>query len=332
MKKIAFAGSSSYSLLILKEIFNSDWQIAYVLVPAPRLKGRKKILTESPVALFCRENRIKFFYVDKKINEVKEKIKNIELDLFLVMDFGFFLPNWLINLPKHKTLNIHPSLLPKWRGSSPGQFVLLFGQKVSAITLMRVNEKMDQGEIIKQLKFKIEQNYNQANYYDLAFNLIKKELIVFLDDYIKNRFSLVQQPQNSPTPLARMLKKQDSYLDFTILKKIILNQPIQDNGQLYQKTMEQLIENFAGKSIQEPLLMFLLNNSPRKIYAKIIWQAFQAFYKWPGIWTKVETNRGLKIMKILDLQLVENTILIKKVKIEGKNEANFNEIKNQIIW
>lgn len=332
MKKIAFAGSSRYSLLILKEIFNSDWQIAYVLVPAPRTKGRKKILTESAVALFCRENKIKFFYVDKKINEVKEKIKNIKLDLFLVMDFGFFLPNWLINLPKHKTLNIHPSLLPNWRGSSPGQFVLLFGQKESAISLMRVNEKMDQGDIIKQLKFKIEQNYNQANYYNLAFSLIKKELIPLLDDYIHNRFSLIKQPQYSPTPLARMLKKQDSYLDCAILKKIIFKKSVQFNEELYQKTMEQLIDKFSSKSIQEPLLFFLLNNSPKKIHAKIIWQAYKAFYQWPGVWTKVETNRGLKIMKIVDLQLVENAILLKKVKIEGKNEANFNEIKNQIIW
>jgi methionyl-tRNA formyltransferase len=331
-RKIAFAGSSIYSQTILETLSKSDFEISYVLVPAPRPCGRKKILTDCPVALYCQENKIQYFYVDKKIKEVKEKIISLDLDLFLVMDFGYFIPEWLINLPKFKALNIHPSLLPEWRGSSPGQFSLLFGQKESAVTLMKINKKMDQGDLVEQIKFEIKDNYYQDDYYKLAFSLIKKELVGFLENYMMGKIDLIRQSANSSFPLARMLKKEDSYLDFEILKKAISSKNSSIDEDFYQKSMEKIITKNANKNIEDPILMFLLSNTKEDLHKKIIYQAFKAFYQWPGIWTKIPTNKGLKIMKIIELSMVEGNLILNKVKIEGKNEANFNEIKNQIVW
>ncbi len=330
---IAFAGSTQYAHNILTCLIQNNFTIPYVLTPRPKLVGRNQILTFNPVEKLCQKENLTFFSLDQKIGEYKNHILQMpKVDFLLVTDFGYFIPNWLLNLPRFSTLNIHPSLLPKWRGSSPGQFALLFGQKKSAITLMKINKKMDQGDLIAQLNFNISPSWTQNNYYQFAFNLITNNIVNLLHNYQNLNLKTIKQPPSSPTPLARMLKKTDSFIDFNILKPLIQNKNHEIKKTFFPQFSNKIIKLYQNQIIKEPLLMFLIQQAKKEIHHSIIYQAHKAFYNWPGIWTIISTQKGKKIMKIIDLQIDNDKLVILKVKIQGGNIANFNEIKNQIIF
>ncbi len=180
MKTCLAIASSTQNTAKLAQALKQDkrFQILWCLTPAPKLKGRKKILTKNPLHQWASDNQVPTVSINQpKLSSVKAEVLSQEKpDILLVADFGYYIPTWLLNLPKVAPVNVHPSSLPEWRGSSPGQFVILSGAKISAVSFIVMNEKLDQGPIIDQFEFAVNPNWTSTDYYEHAFDLASKKV------------------------------------------------------------------------------------------------------------------------------------------------------------
>lgn len=332
---IAIAGSTKRTNLCAEAILSSKkFIIPWILTPMPKPVGRKQEITHNPLDIFAKKNDIPIIYVEKKINEkTKEEIRiigeknNSSLlskapDFLLVVDFGYIIPNWLLELPKIAPLNIHPSELPKWRGSSPGQFSILFNDKKSAVTLMKINNKFDQGPIIHQDFFDINEKWNQNDYYSHAFELICQNLgnkIVKFGEN-NNLATIKLQPEISPTITAKMLNKDLTFIDWEIVKMAM-------NG---KNTDLKTLENKHLK-LSSILSLALDHNKSLPLTLE---RASKAFYSWPNLWTLIPTQKGKKRMKLLETELTTNknensqALVLKNIQIEGKDPGSWADFKN----
>lgn len=336
---VAIAGTTQRTKQCAQSLLESDlFEIIWVLTPIPKLIGRKQILTPNPMDDFASDNGIITTWVDSKINEeTKVELQKLEQpDFLLVVDFGYIIPNWLLKIPKIAPLNIHPSELPRWRGSSPGQFSILFNDKKSAVTLMVMDKKLDHGPIIHQDYFDVNSKWTQKDYYQHAFDLMCDRLDEKIADYAEKYnnpetklAAAKPQPDDSPTIVAKMIKKDQAFVPWEHIKMAMQGLCPTDLSPL-----SDLLQN-AYK-----------NN---KQFALTLERASKAFNPWPNLWTKIKTNQGEKRMKILEAGVenisfennnsgetsvpnkIEKKIILKTVHIEGKSPANWNEVKNSIL-
>jgi len=291
---LALAGSTEKTLQVAQTLLTDPrFKFSLVITPQPKPIGRQKILTENPIHQFAKKNQLETVLIDRKIDQTTQKkieanFAETPFDFLLVVDFGYLIPSWLLDLPKIAPLNIHPSLLPRWRGSSPGQFVLLNGDRESAITLMIMSEKMDEGPIIAQLAFKVDQTWTQTKYYQHSFNLICDKLGNLIDQFAKGKIKAIPQPISSPTPVAKRLTKQDAFCEWLKIKQAM-------------KTGQQ---------------------------ANQIERACRAYYPWPKLWTLIPTNKGEKRLIIHRCQLNQTGQLeLMQVQLAGKTKTSWKKIQ-----
>jgi methionyl-tRNA formyltransferase len=348
MKKyiIAIAGSTSRTTLCAETLkSDSRFEISWILTPRPKPVGRKKTVSPNPLDIFAKENKIPVIYVETKIDElvknqilasstnVKTNVANTQEttpnipqpDFLLVVDFGYFIPTWLLKLPKIAPLNIHPSELPKWRGSSPGQFSILFNDKKSAVTLMMINNKFDQGPIIHQDFFDVDANWTQTDYYSHAFELMCNNLGEKIAKFAKSFDDAKPQPEKSPTITARMLKKDDAFVAWEVIKTAINGDKLQNES---RTTGSSDSKSDSLPQLSKLLLTALEHNQSLSLTLE---RASKAFNPWPGLWTKIPTIKGEKRMKLLELELEEKKLVLKTVHVEGKTPTSWSEIKNSIL-
>jgi methionyl-tRNA formyltransferase len=154
--KIAFFGSPEIAVIVLEELKQAGYLPALVVTNPDRPQGRGMVLTPTPVKAWAQTHTIKTIELTslKNSGDVPE-ITSEHWDLFIVVAYGLIMPRWLLDLPKHGTLNVHPSLLPKLRGASPIRTSILEGMKDTGVTIMLMDEKMDHGPILVQQPTKL---------------------------------------------------------------------------------------------------------------------------------------------------------------------------------
>lgn len=148
MNNFAFFGTSRFSVIILDDLKRNHGIIPALIVTLPDMpKGRKQIIAPPLTKIWAEQNNVSVFQpTDLKSSEIKDRLKNF--DFFVVASYGKIIPKNIIELPKKGALNIHPSLLPSYRGASPIQTQILNGEQTIGTTIMLMDEKMDHGPII----------------------------------------------------------------------------------------------------------------------------------------------------------------------------------------
>ena len=162
--KFAFFGSSRFSVIVLGELEQAGYIPACIITTPDKPRGRKLILTPTPVKGWAIAKNIKVLdpiRLDagfiKELNPlVTNQRSGDHWDLFIVASYGKIISDAIINIPKCKTLNVHPSLLPKYRGASPLQNTILDDTKQTGVSIIRIDEKMDHGPIIAQENMNID--------------------------------------------------------------------------------------------------------------------------------------------------------------------------------
>ena len=230
--KVLFFGSSYHSLSVLQALYRtSSYEIIGIVSQPARQRGRKKTLSPTPVSQFAKKHNIPLFTPEKLDEEVvSRQLSSVICHLIIVADYGLKLPKELIELPKYGTLNLHPSLLPAYRGSSPAQWAILQGEKETGITILTISKEFDQGKIIAQKKIPILPTDTQEILYERCFKEGAKMLIEVLPYWIKfcrrEKFGIwnlefgiflppKRQEEASPTPYARKLTKDDGRIDWS---------------------------------------------------------------------------------------------------------------------
>ncbi len=154
--RFAYFGTSEFAVNVLDELKTNGFLPSLIVTTEDKPKGRKLLLTPPPVKVWATLNNIKFIQPKTlKTSEFITEFKSYDLDLSIVASYGKIIPKDVIEAPKHQTLNVHPSLLPKLRGSSPIQSSILSEDK-SGVTIMKIDELVDHGPILLQKDVVIE--------------------------------------------------------------------------------------------------------------------------------------------------------------------------------
>lgn len=215
MKKIksVFFGSPEISVFFLQKIKSLGFTFDLIITNPDNFIGRKKILTSSPVKIWAKNNKIKY-YTPKIIDDsFLKKIKNY--DLFFVFSYKHILPKKLLNIPKFGTINLHPSLLPKYRGPSPIMSAILNDEKKTGVSLILLDEKMDHGPIIAQQKILINE-WEKNEILEKKFAESGAELFFKIFQDFLNKKIKIKKQNHKKANYCRKYKKEDMELSFLL--------------------------------------------------------------------------------------------------------------------
>lgn len=212
--KIIFMGTPDFAEKSLESLYEAGYDIAAVVTNVDKPKGRGMKLVPSPVKEFAMEKGLKVLQPVKVRNneEFIEEIKNIAPDLICVVAYGKILPKELLDIPKYGCINVHGSLLPKYRGAAPIQWAVLNGDKVTGITTMYMAEGMDTGDMILKEEVEIGENETTGELWDRMANVGAKLLV----DTVKliEAGKAPREKQGDDFSLAPMLNKEMAKIDW----------------------------------------------------------------------------------------------------------------------
>lgn len=209
--KIVFMGTPEFALPVLEEL-NKKHEIVCVYTRAPKEAGRGKELQKSPVHLWAENNGIKV-RTPKSLRSVEEQVRFAELkaDISIVAAYGLVLPKEIIEAFPKGCLNVHGSLLPRWRGAAPMQRAIEAGDEKTGITIMQVVEALDAGAMYKKGEIVIDEDMTVGSLHDKMAKLGAELMIDVLD----NLDNIKPEPQNEDlVTYAAKIDKEESKLDF----------------------------------------------------------------------------------------------------------------------
>ncbi len=295
--KVVFMGTPMFSVPILQSLINNCAVVLVVCQP-DREKNKKGNIILSPIKELAIDNNIPIFQ-PLKIRENFQTILDYKPDIIITCAYGQIIPNELINYPKYGCINIHASLLPKGRGGAPIHWSLINGDKKTGITIMYMNEFMDQGDIIS----KSETIISDDDYLDVLYerlSIMGRDLLMnTLPKIISNDINLIKQNDNLAT-FSYNIKKTDEKIDF-------------------YKTSRDIFNLIRGlNSIPGAYAVF--NNCRMKIYAVLINNKIYENKK-PGEIVEI-TDEGIVVVT------GDSSIILKDIKIEGKKRLKVHEFLN----
>lgn len=182
--KIVFFGSDSFSLPFLDFLYNSNYNISCVITTKDKVGGRGLKLIETPTKAYAKEKGIPFIEVNK-MKDSFEEIKKFDGDIGLVVSFGKIIPVDILKLYPKGIVNLHPSLLPKYRGPNPIRWQILNGEKESGITIIKLTKEVDAGPILLQKRIDIEKKDN--------YTILSKKLTILGKECLKESLELIKK-------------------------------------------------------------------------------------------------------------------------------------------
>lgn len=218
--KIAFLGTPEFGVRPLEALIAADFNVAVIITAPDKPVGRKLVLTPPAVKIEAQKQGLPVFQ-PKNRAELLEIMKKIQPDLAAVAAFGMIFTKEILEIPKYGFLNIHASLLPRWRGASPIQSAILAGDEETGITIMLLNEKMDEGPILAQRElkipiFKLQFSKSQEELLKLGAELLIETIPKWISGEIK------PQPQdNSKATYCKKITKEDGLIDWDEPPEII---------------------------------------------------------------------------------------------------------------
>ena len=218
--KVIFMGTPEFSLPVLEGL-NSKYNVVMV-VCQPDKPSNRGVVQYSPVKDFAIKNNIKVFQPVNVKNEYHE-ILSEKPDLIVTCAYGQIIPKEILDYPKYGCINVHASLLPKLRGGAPIHRAIIEGHKETGITIMKMKEKMDAGDIISQVKTEILDDDKVGTLHDKLSVLARDLLLSTIPNIISGNINLVRQNEEEAT-FAWNIKREDEKIDFSKTTREIYNQ------------------------------------------------------------------------------------------------------------
>jgi methionyl-tRNA formyltransferase len=200
--------------------FGSGWFVIPVIQKLKKFNLQLVVTNESngKVVEFCRDNNIPFVSSNLKDDETIEKIKSLKPTIAILASYGAFIPNEIIGLFENGIINIHPSLLPRWKGPSPVPYALLNGDTNTGVTIIKLDDEIDHGPILSQKPYELQGNETSEYLLSILFE-IGSEMVVALIQKLENGETITQtQQDHNKETWSYKIEKKDGMID-------ILNPP-----------------------------------------------------------------------------------------------------------
>lgn len=296
--KILLAGTPHTTVMIADAVVDAGHTIVGVLCPFPKPVGRKKVVTACAVEVWAKSRSIPVFNVDKEA--LSKGISHFALpqsDALVVADFGYLIPAWLLGFTTYGAYNLHPSLLPRWRGATPVPFTLLFGDAETSVSLIKMSEKFDLGDVVAQEHVEVVEDDTTPTLLDRCFTKGAEVLVAMLPQIEQGKTVAIPQPSASPTPMTRKFTKDDGFVPIEALRAAM-------EGKSFEDVKVGLLDEYG------------LPHSPIQIDRMV-----RALTPWPGVWTMREGKR----IKVLDSRILNKKILeITRTQTEGSPPKTVN--------
>jgi methionyl-tRNA formyltransferase len=221
-KKVVFMGTPGFSVSILEAIAKSSYKISCVYTQESKKSNRGQKLNNTPV--FEQAKKLKLTVRNPKNLNTEEELKflrELNPDIVLVVAYGQLISKEFLNIPKEGFINIHASLLPKWRGAAPMQRSIMNSETETGVSIMKITEGLDAGPVMKKIKVKIDETITTAK---LSKNLskISSDIIVkVLNDIFNKNFKFIEQNHKLAT-YAKKIKKNEAEINWNEPAKMIL--------------------------------------------------------------------------------------------------------------
>ncbi|MBW6441827.1 methionyl-tRNA formyltransferase [Patescibacteria group bacterium] len=303
--KVIFFGTSDRSTPILESL-KSNFNLVLCITKKDTKIGRKQISKETEVKRWAKENNIPFLEIDSlkndNLEQVINKIGEIKPDYGIVADFGFIIPKTIIDSLNDQIINIHFSLLPKYRGASPVQFSILNGDDITGITYYLLDENMDTGNIISQIEYKIDTRISSGELYDILFTIAAENLPDILKKYSENEITPQKQDEFKATYTFSQTNPKHTY---------IFKEDALINWDEKPEKIERMVRAFNPWPIAWSYLKDLENANC--LAEKII--------------LKGHVDKDLKI-KIFKSHIENEKLQIDEIQVEGKNKMSWDDFRN----
>lgn len=213
--KVVYMGTPDFAVRPLRALVKAGYEVVGVVTQPDKPKGRSKTLLPPPV----KEEALKYnipVYQPLKVREPEfmETLKNLAPDVIVVAAFGQIIPKAILDLPEFGCLNIHASLLPKYRGAAPIQQAVINGDKEAGVTIMKMGTGLDTGDMISRASVLLAEDETGGSLFDRLSELGAELLVKTLPSVFDGTAVYEPQPEESPTPYAGMITKQMGLLDF----------------------------------------------------------------------------------------------------------------------
>lgn len=212
--KIIFAGTPEFSAVALQALLDSEHEVISVYTQPDRPAGRGRKLTASPVKALALEHNIPVYQpLSLKDEAAQQELTAMQADVMVVVAYGLILPEAVLRAPARGCLNIHASILPRWRGAAPIQRAILAGDAQSGVTIMQMDKGLDTGDMLTVKYCDIDASDTGSSLHDRLADMGAEALLKTLEDIEANR--LKPQPQDdSQANYAHKLDKQEALIDW----------------------------------------------------------------------------------------------------------------------
>ncbi len=212
--KIGFFGTPDYAVTALGILKNAGFKISFLVTMPDRPRGRKMLMTPPEAKVWAIENSVDVYQPEKLNDEsLIETLKKYDCDVLVVLAYGKIIPDSILNIPKHKSLNIHGSLLPKYRGSCPIETAILSDDKDTGVCIIKMDSEMDHGPIVASRNVEVENWPPTAQVLGNAIVTTGAELMVeVLPDWVLGKIVPTEQ-DHSQASYTKKIQKEDGLID-----------------------------------------------------------------------------------------------------------------------
>lgn len=213
--RVVFMGTPDFAVPALEAICEAGHEVAAVVTQPDKPRGRGKAIQYTPVKQAAADRGIKVYQpVKVKEEEFQKQLKEINPDVIVVAAFGQILPSSILHMPKYGCINVHASLLPKYRGAAPIQWAVIDGEEKTGITTMQMNEGLDTGDMMLRIEIPIEPKETGGSLHDKLAAAGGTLIVETLKQVEAGTITLTKQ-EDSKSNYARMLDKKIGRIDFT---------------------------------------------------------------------------------------------------------------------
>jgi methionyl-tRNA formyltransferase len=300
--RIVFAGTPKFAVKSLSVLNQSEHEVVAVYCQPDRPKGRGKVLTACPVKIFAEENNLLVIQPeDFKDKQSQTQLALLNPDVMVVAAYGQILPKALLEIPKLGCLNIHASLLPRWRGAAPIERAILEGDRETGISIMQMNEGLDTGDILLDKKCMISNRETAQTLHDTLSNIGANAILETLNIFP----TLKARPQqNNNATYAEKVTKDEAQIDWhqgaEQISRVI--RAFNPRTIAYTNAMAKQFKNRVLRIIEAEIVNRQTTNSPGEVI------------KYDKDVCYVATSSGV--------------ISLKKVQLAGKKEVSIKDFNN----
>ena len=291
-KKLVFMGTPMFAVPILKSLYQNGYNISCVYTQPPQKSKRGQKINKSPIQGISETLNLEYRTPPILNNEEEYNFLNsLDADLAIVVAYGQIIPKKFLSLTKTGFINIHASLLPKWRGAAPIQRSIMNLDQETGISIMRIAEKLDTGPVCNNYKIQLNENLNALEISEKLSNLAAEKILDNVDDILEDKANFVEQDHLNATYASKIQKTE---------------------GQInWDENAEKIIGKINGL-YPSPGAFFIFNGERYKILKAQIGRA--------------QGNPGSVLSDNLEIACGNNqSIIVKEIQRQGKRPQNIGE-------